>query len=310
MRSGAFLFRVDGCRRARVPSASFDGTITARRGCFPPSEAGRVAAFILHLKPDQTLITVAFLGLFVGTVLWLAGFRMARPALTMVLAALGGFCGYLAPLLWHWPIVNIASAIIMAIIGALLGSIGFRLMQAILVAALVAIAILSAFAMQHPVKAQRHTKPAPHQVAQAGVAPTHRQPDAQMWRIWHNAQDRWSAWWHTVLQLPRATRNQARAVAFISALIVLLLAWLFWRTASVVASACLGTVVLGLSLLVLGRAFAPQLLAHWLEQLNLLWLVAGTAIAGILFQLAQVLHQSQRQKKETAKKLEAKKKAA
>ncbi|NNM88951.1 MAG: hypothetical protein HKL95_10585, partial [Phycisphaerae bacterium] len=263
--------------------------------------------FISPLKPDQTLIIVAFLGLFVGTVLWLAGFRMARPALTMVLAALGGFCGYLAPLLWHWPIVNFASAIILAIIGALLGSIGFRLAQATLVAGLVAVTILSAFAMQHRVKPPSHSKPVPHRIDQGAAAPTRHQPDEQMWRIWHNAQDRWSGWWQRVVQLPRATRNKAQGVAFGSALVVLLLGWWFWRATCVLASACVGTVVLGLSLAVLGRAFAPQLLAHWLEQLNLLWLVLGTAIGGILLQVAQVWHQAQRQKKEMTKKPEAKK---
>ncbi len=266
-----------------------------------------MGTFISQLKPDQTLIIVAFLGLFVGTVLWLAGFRMARPALTMVLAALGGFCGYLAPLLWHWPIVNIASAIILAIIGALLGSIGFRPIQAILVAGLVAVTILSAFAMHHRVKLPDHSKPVPHRVGQAAAAPTRHQPDARMWRIWHNAQDRWLAWWQRVVQLPRATRNKAQAVAFGSALVVLLLGWWFWRTTSVMASACAGTVVLGLSLVVLGRAFAPQLLAHWLKQLNLLWLVSGAAIGGILLQMAQIWHQAQRQKKEMTKRPEAKK---
>ncbi len=266
-----------------------------------------MATFISHLKPDQTLIVVAFLGLFVGTVLWLTGFRMARPALTMVLAALGAFCGYLAPLLWHWPMVNIASAIIMAIIGALLGSIGFRFMQAILVAALVAITILSAFAMSTPLTTAPHAKPVPLGVAQAAPVSTHHQPDARMWQIWHNARHRWLAWWHTVLRMPAARRNKAKAVAFGSGLIVLLLAWLFWRTASVLASACVGAVVLGLSLAVLGRAFVPVFLAHWLDRVNLLGLVLGAAGAGILIQLAQVLHQSRRHKKETVKKPEAKK---
>ncbi len=266
-----------------------------------------MAALISHLKPDQTLIIVALLGLFVGTMLWLAGYRLARPALTMVLAALGAFLGYLAPVMWHWPLVNIASAIIMAIIGALLGSIGFRFMQAVLVAALVAITILSAFALQHPGTAPPHTQPAPRPMAAPAVAPAHHQSNARLQQIWNNAKAYGVAWQKTVLQMPPAARNTAVALASGAALAALVLAVLFRRTTSVVATACVGTAILTLCLLVLGRAFAPKLLAHWQGRLNLSWLVPGAAGAGILLQVAQLLHQSHHQKKETAKKAEAKK---
>lgn len=262
---------------------------------------------LLHLKPDSTLMITAVLGLFCGTLLWLIGFRIARPALTMLLSAGGAFWGYLAPFIWHIPLVSIASAIVGALIGAILGSIGFRFMQAVLLAALLAVVVVSVCTWNHQA-ASKGVSPATAPVTAQSAVHHGNGVNARIWQVWYNARAKGQEWWKEVNTMPVAKRSQALAIAIGAGLVVLLLGLLFPRMTSIVATACLGSVALLLSLVVLGQAFDPSAVQWCLHQVRPRWLVVGGAVSGMILQGGQAIYQRRNRAKEKAKKGEAEKK--
>jgi hypothetical protein len=94
--------------------------------------------WIPHTIGNAMLFSAA--ALFVlGMIFWLEFVRMARPVLTVFMAAAGAAFGYLLPLLWHTHLADLTLVIMGMVVGIILGSVLFRLTQALLFAALTAL---------------------------------------------------------------------------------------------------------------------------------------------------------------------------
>ena len=97
--------------------------------------------WVPHTIGNALLFSAA--ALFVlGMIFWLEFVRMARPVLTVFMAAAGAVCGYFLPLFWHTQLADLTLMIMGMVVGIILGAVLFRLTQALLFAAVGCLIVL------------------------------------------------------------------------------------------------------------------------------------------------------------------------
>jgi hypothetical protein len=265
--------------------------------------------WVPHTIGNALLFSAA--ALFVlGMIFWLEFVRMARPVLTVFMAAAGAVCGYFLPLFWHTQLADLTLMIMGMVVGIILGAVLFRLTQALLFAALTALLCGGLLAWHHgaftPAKHTPQTQPSPsriHAAAEKPVAassqPATSRPNIELrQRVAQRVQQQYQAIAADVQRLNKSEKAQVMSAAAGGLLVVILLGLLFPRLISLIGGAWLGAAMILWSVAVFTRRFDPGVIKHIVRGVRPLWVYAGLGFLGMAIQGRHVLHARKKKKKE------------
>ncbi len=271
-----------------------------------------------HTIDNAMLFSAA--ALFVlGMIFWLEFVRMARPVLTVFMAAAGAAFGFFFPLLWHTQLADLTLVIMGMVLGIILGAVLFRLTQALLFAVLTALLLgglvawySGAFSPEKPV-VQKNTIVASTRfstatAASASTHPATSQPaQALRHRVLHDMRTRYGAIATDVQRLNKAEKAQVMAAAAGGLLIVILLGLLFPRVLSLIGGAWVGAALIIWAVAVFTRRFDPGMLKHLTRTVRPAWVYLGLGVLGMAVQSRHILKAGKKKKKEAKATAEEKK---
>lgn len=274
--------------------------------------------WVPHTIDNALLIGAA--ALFVlGMILWLEFVRVARPVLTVFMAAVGAGFGFFMPLLWHTQLADLTLVIMGMVIGILLGAVLFRLTQALLFGALTALLCGGLMAWHDgaftrpPAKVHRHTLVSPA-AAVAGTAATEpsrpattRPMLALRRRVMCDIGKQYDVIASDMRGLNKSEKAQIAAAAAAGLLVAILLGLLFPRAMSLVGGAWVGAAMIIWVVAVFTHRFDPGMLKIAARNVQPWWVFGGLGVLGMAIQSRHVL-QARKKKKKEAKAAEAEKK--
>ncbi len=259
---------------------------------------------------DNALLFSAAALFVLGMIFWLEFVRMARPVLTVFMAAAGAAFGYFLPLLWHTQLADITLIIVGMVLGIILGAVLFRLTQALLFAALTALLLggllawhNGAFAPEQPIAKKPALVASAHFSAPTAVTPSTRpitsQPTpALRQRVLHDVHTRYEAISRHMQRMNKAGKAQVMAAAAGGLLVVILLGLLFPRVISLIGGAWVGAAMIVWAVAVFTRRCDPGMLKHLTRNLRPLWVFLGLGVLGMAVQSRHVLKANTKKKKE------------
>ncbi len=248
------------------------------------------------------LLLAAGIMLALGFVLWLESVRWSRALVTLLMAGLGAYMGFLAPVLWHPDLARLTTIIIGIVLGVVLGAVGFRLIQALLAGCLLA-ALLGgalawhdgAFSMPAPAVAAHGGKSSPLHVASPPAATRQSRP-AGIGRgenpppsppLWKRIKDAKYVW-GDIKRLPKTERSEVLSLAAGAMLVAVLAGLIFPLVTSLVIGAWLGPLLVLLSLALFALRFQPTLVEWSWAHLHPLWIYAGCGVLGMAIQYRHI----------------------
>ncbi len=255
--------------------------------------------------------------LILGIIVWLEFVRVARPVLTLLLAAAGAACGYVLPLFWHTQLAGLTLIIIGMVLGILLGAILFRLTQAILFGMLMAL-LCGGLVAWHDGAFVTHASKSPSMIApqgghhappvaealSAGSVTTRSMPRRE--HLAREIRNRFNRAAADFGRLDASQKSQVLAAAAAGLLVAILLGLLYPRATSVIGGAWLGAGMILWAVAVFTRRFDPGMLKIILHNVRPIWIYAGLGILGMAIQGRHMLQA--RKKKKEAKDEKSKKK--
>ncbi len=263
-----------------------------------------------HTIDNAMLFSAA--ALFVlGMIFWLEFVRMARPVLTVFMAAAGAAFGYFLPLLWHTHLADLTLIIMGMVLGIILGAVLFRLTQALLFAALTALLLgglvawhSGAFAPEKPAAKKTavvaSTRFSTTTATSTSTHPASSQPTpALRHRVLHDVRTRYGALAADVQRLNKAEKAQVMAAAAGGLLIVVLLGLLFPRVLSLIGGAWLGAALIVWAVAVFTRRFDPGMLKQVARAVRPAWIYLALGVLGMAVQGRHILKARKKKKKES-----------
>ncbi|MCL5770620.1 MAG: hypothetical protein M1588_04840 [Planctomycetes bacterium] len=248
------------------------------------------------------LLLAAGAMLTLGFVLWLESVRWSRALVTLLMAGLGAYIGFLAPALWHPDLARLTTVIIGIVLGVVLGAVGFRLIQALLAGCLLAALLGGALAWHDgafSAVAAHDGKSSPLRVASPPAATrqaTHRSrlagigrgekphPSPPLWKRTIEAKYVWG----NIERLPKTQRSEVLALAAGAMLVAVLVGLIFPLVTSLVIGAWLGSLLVLLSLALFALRLQPTFVEWSWEHLHPLWIYAGCGVLGMAIQYRHI----------------------
>ena len=274
--------------------------------------------WVPHTIGNALLFSAA--ALFVlGMIFWLEFVRMARPVLTVFMAAAGAVFGYFLPLLWYTQLADLTLVIMGMVVGIILGAVLFRLTQALLFAALTALLCGGLIAWHDgaftPTNDTVKKRPLPSLVhaatgkrmVSASQPATSRPIMALRRRVVQDVHKQYVALAADSQRLNKSEKAQVMAAAAGGLLVVILLGLLFPRVISLIGGAWLGAAMILWAVAVFTRRFDPGMLKNVIRSVRPWWVYAGLGVLGMAMQSRHVLKARKKKKKE-AKSAEEEKK--
>ncbi len=274
--------------------------------------------WVPHTICNAMLFSAA--ALFVlGMIFWLEFVRMARPVLTVFMAAAGAVFGYFLPLLWHTELADLTLVIMGMVVGLILGAVLFRLTQALLFAALTALLVGGLIAWHDGAFAPSIVSPQKHSLRHPAHAtrrfggtavsqPATTRSVAVRRRILQDVHKQYQILAAAKRRLNKSEKAQVMAAAAGGLLVVMLLGLLFPRVLSLVGGAWLGAAMIVWAVAVLTRRFDPGLLKTVCRSVRSAWIYGGLGILGMAIQIRHLLKARIKKKKKEAQSAEEKKK--
>jgi hypothetical protein len=264
--------------------------------------------WVPHAIDNAMLFSAA--ALFVlGIIFWLEFVRMARPVLTVFMAAVGAVFGYFLPLLWHTQLADLTLVIMGMVVGLILGAVLFRLTQALLFGALTALLCGGILAWHDGVftPAADHTakhslQPRIHATRLPATAPTTHpaatRPLDVRRRIINDVHQQYQILVADQSRLNKSEKAQIMAAAAGGLLVVVLLGLLFPRAVSLLGGAWLGAAMIIWAVAVFTRRFDPGMLKMLGRYVRPVWIYGGLGMLGMAVQARQVLKFRKQKKKQ------------
>ena len=281
-----------------------------------------MAAMIMWLPHtiDNAMLFSAAALFVLGMIFWLEFVRMARPVLTVFMAAVGAVFGYFLPLLWHTQLADLTLIIMGMVLGIILGAVLFRLTQALLFAALTALLLgglvawhSGAFAPKKSVAgknaivASTRFSTAPATSTSTHPAAGSQPARALRHRVLHDVRTQYGTLATDVQHLNKAEKAQVMAAAAGALLVVILLGLLFPRVLSLIGGAWLGAALIVWAVAVFTRRFDPGVLKHLARTVRPVWVYLALGVLGMAVQGRHILKARKKKKKEAKAAVEEKK---
>ena len=282
---------------------------------------GVIAAMIMWLPHtiDNAMLFSAAALFVLGMIFWLEFVRMARPVLTVFMAAAGAVFGYFLPLLWHTQLADLTLIIMGMVLGIILGAVLFRLTQALLFAALTALLLgglvawhSGAFAPKKSVVGKNaivaSTRFSPVPATSTSTHPASSKPTrALRRRVLHDVRTRYGTLATDVQHLNKAEKAQVMAAAAGALLVVILLGLLFPRVLSLIGGVWLGAALIVWAVAVFTRRFDPGVLRHLARTVRPAWVYLALGVLGMAVQGRHILTARKKKKTEAKAAVEEKK---